>query len=92
MGDSGLTTYLAVVAIVVILVAAVLAAVAWRVRKRTVRIAIGVGLVLLGLLCAVLSLVAAVLVAGLGMAVLVVGVRTAPTVGQTEGVPARERP
>jgi lysylphosphatidylglycerol synthetase-like protein (DUF2156 family) len=69
MGDSGLTTYLAVVAMVVIIVALILAAVAWRVRRRTIRISIGLGLVIAGLLCAPLSLVAFMLVAGLGMAV-----------------------
>lgn len=76
MGDSGLVTYLAVVAMGVIMVALILTAVAWRVRKRTVRIVIGLGLVILGLLSAALSLVAFVLVAGLGVTVLVAGVRT----------------
>ena len=85
MGDSGLTTYLAVVAMVVIIVALILAAVAWRVRRRMVRISIGLGLVIAGLLCAPLSLVAFMLVAGLGMAVFVAGVRTVPTDGTTEG-------
>ena len=85
MGGSGLTTYLAVVAMVVITVVLILAAVAWRVRRRTVQISIGLGLVIVGLLCAALSLVAFVLVAGLGMAVFVAGVRTVPTDGTTGG-------
>lgn len=79
MGDSGLSTYLVVVAMVVIIVALILGAVAWRVRRRMVRISIGLGLVILGLLCSVLSLESLVLVVGLGLAIFVAGIRTVPT-------------
>lgn len=56
MGDSGLSTALAGVAMLVIVVALLLAAVAWRVRRRPVRIAIGAGLLLLGLFGAAISI------------------------------------
>lgn len=76
MGDSGLIAYLAIAAMFVIIVAFILAAVAWRVRRRTLRICIGLGLVILGLFCKVVSLAVFVLVASIGVAVIVLGVRT----------------
>ncbi len=76
MGDSGLMTFLGVLAISAVIVAVILAAVAWRVRNRTLRISIGSGLVILGLCCTVLSIAAFILVGGLGVAVIVLGVRT----------------
>ena len=85
MGDSGLTTYLAVIAMSVIIVAFILAAVAWRVHRRTVRISIGLGLVILGLICTVASLAGFVLVAGLGVAIIVLGVRTRQPDRMTHG-------
>jgi len=83
MGDSDLTVYLAIAALAVIVVASIMAAVAWRIPKRTVRVAIGSGLVVLGLWSAVLSFAAFVLVAGLGVAVLIIGIRTAPGGGRS---------
>jgi len=85
VGDSGLMTYLAVAAISAIIVAIVLAALAWRVRKRPFRISIGLGLVILGLSCTVVSLAGVVLVVGLGVAVIVLGVRTRHQDGETHG-------
>lgn len=79
MGDSDLTKYLGAVGVLVIVTAFLLAAVAWRVSNRTVRISIGVGLVLLGLFCGVISLAAFVVVDGLGVAIFVLGVRTRHT-------------
>jgi hypothetical protein len=78
-------TYLAVAAMLAIIVAIVLAALAWRVRNRTFRISIGLGLVILGLVCTVVSLAGSVLVVGLGVAVLVAGVRTRQQGGETHG-------
>lgn len=77
MGDSGLTDYLAIAALAVILLAFVMTAVAWRIPKRPVRIGIGLALMVLGLLDGVvLSFVAFVLVTGLGVTVFVLGIRT----------------
>ncbi len=78
-----MTVYLAIAALAVIVVASIMAAVAWRIPKRTVRVAIGSGLVVLGLWSAVLSFAAFVLVAGLGVAVLIIGIRTAPGGGRS---------
>jgi len=69
-------TYLSVLAISAVIVAVVLAVVAWRVRNRTLRISIGSGLVILGLFCTVLTITGFILVCGLGVAVIVLGVRT----------------
>jgi hypothetical protein len=77
MGDSGLTVYLAIAALAAILLALVMTAVAWRIPKRPVRVGIGLGLMVLGLLGrVVLSFVAFVLVTGLGMSVFVLGIQT----------------
>jgi cadmium resistance protein CadD (predicted permease) len=85
MGDSGLTIYLAAAAGGVILLALIFAVVAWRVPSRPVRIALGTGLILLGLLCVVLSFLATVLIVSLGVAVCTLGVRTAPADGASKG-------
>ena len=76
MGDSGLGNYLAIFAAAVLLAAAGLAAAAWRAHGRALRIAIGLGLMALGLLSGVVSLLAFALVFALGAAVLVKGIRT----------------
>lgn len=85
MGDSGLTTYLAIAAMSVIVVALILVAVAWRVRSRTIRISIGLGLIVLGLFCTVLSLAGFVVVGGLGVAFIVAGIRTRQNDGGNHG-------
>jgi hypothetical protein len=51
MGDSGLTVYLGIAAWAVIILALVMTAVACRISKRPVRVGIGLGLRVLGLLC-----------------------------------------
>ena len=85
MGDSSLTLYLGVGAWTVILVALVMAALAWWIPRRAVRVGIGVGLVVLALPGGViLSFAASVLVAGLGAAVIILGVRTLPADSGTE--------
>ena len=60
MGDSGLTVYLGIAAWAVIVLALVMTAVACRIPKRPVRVGIGLGLMVLGLLCGGLSFVALV--------------------------------
>jgi hypothetical protein len=76
MGDSGLTVYLGIAAWAMVVLALVMTAVAWRIPKRPVRVGIGLGLMVLGLLGGGLSFVALVLVTGLGVAVLIFGIRT----------------
>jgi hypothetical protein len=76
MGDSGLTVYLGIAAWAIIALALVITAVAWRTPKRPVRVGIGLGLMVLGLLGGGLSFVALLLVTGLGAAVLILGIRT----------------
>jgi hypothetical protein len=76
MGDSGLTVYLGIAGLAVIVLALVMTAVAWRIPKRPVRVGIGLGLMVLGLLGGGLSFGAFVLVTGLGVTVLILGIRT----------------
>ena len=86
MGDSGLTVYLGIAAWAVIVLALVMTAVAWRIPKRPVRVGIGLGLMVLGLLGGGLSFVALVLVTGLGVAVLILGIRTRRADPQDGGI------
>jgi hypothetical protein len=75
MGDSSLTVYLGIAAWAVIVLALGMTAAAWRIPKRPVRVSLGLGV--LGLLGGVvLSFGVLVLVTGLGMAVLIHGIRT----------------
>jgi len=76
MGDSGLTVHLGIAAWAIFVLALVITAVAWRIPKRPVRVGIGSGLMVLGLLGGGLSFVALLLVTGLGAAVLILGIRT----------------
>jgi hypothetical protein len=76
MGDSDITLYLSVVAPFVIVGAIVAFAVAWRVRKRVVRITVGVILLAVALVCGILSLLAALSVAALGVAALILAGKT----------------
>ena len=86
MGDSGLTVYLGIAAWAVIVLALVMTAVAWRIPKRPVRVGIGLGLMVLGLLGGGLSFVAFGLVTGLGVAVLILGIRTRRADPQDGGI------
>jgi len=76
MGDSSLTVYLGVAAGAVIVLALVMSAGAWRIPTRRVRVGCGLGLTVLGLLGWGLSFGVFVLVTGLGVAVLILGIRT----------------
>jgi hypothetical protein len=86
MGDSGLTVDLGIAAWAVIILALVMTAVACRIPKRPVRVGIGLGLMVLGLLCGGLSLVALGLVTGLGVAVLILGIRIRRAGSQDGGI------
>jgi cadmium resistance protein CadD (predicted permease) len=86
MGDSGLTVYLGIAAWAVIVLALVMTVVACRTHKRPVRVGIGLGLMVLGLLCGGLSLVPFGLVTGLGVAVLILGIRIRRADSQDGGI------
>jgi hypothetical protein len=86
MGDSGLTIYLGIAAWAIIGLALLITAVAWRIPKRPVRVGIGLGLMVLGLLGGGLSFVALLLVTGLGAAVLILGIRTRRAGPQDGGI------
>jgi hypothetical protein len=86
MGDSGLTVYLGIAAWAVIVLALVMTVVACRIPKRPVRVSIGLGLMVLGLLCGGLSFVALGLVTGLGAAVLILGIRIRRVDSQDGGI------
>jgi len=76
MGDSDVTLYLSVVALVVMVIAIVAFVIAWRVRKRSVRVAVGVILLALAAVCGILSLVASLIVAALGVGALILASKT----------------
>ena len=67
-------------------IALVMTAVACRIPKRPVRVGIGLGLMVLGLLCGGLSFVALGLVTGLGVAVLILGIRIRHAGSQDGGI------
>jgi hypothetical protein len=76
MGDSDFALYLSVVAILVMVGSVIAFIIAWRVRKRPVRIVVGVLLLAVAALCAILSFLATLIVAALGVASLVLAGRT----------------
>lgn len=86
MGDSGLTAYLGVAAWAVIVLALVMTVVACRTPKRPVRVGIGLGLIVMGLLCGGISFVALGLITGLGVAVLILGIRIRRADSQDGGI------
>jgi|WetSurMetagenome_2_1015567.scaffolds.fasta_scaffold332384_2 hypothetical protein len=86
MGDSGLTVHVGIAAWAIVVLALVITAVAWRIPKRPVRVSIGLGLMVLGLLGGGLSFVALLLLTGLGAAVLILGIRTRRAGPQDRGI------
>jgi len=76
MSNSRLGTDLQVFALLAVLAALASAWLAWKVRSRPRRIGIGLALVILGLVCATFSLIAGLFVAAIGVAVLILGIRT----------------
>jgi hypothetical protein len=71
MGDSGISVYLSVLALVVIVGAFAAFLIALRARSRGVRVAVGVILLAVAVLNSILSLLATLVVGALGVAVLV---------------------
>ena len=86
MGDSGLTVYLGIAGWSVIVLAFVMTVVVRRIHRCPIRVGIGLGLMVLGLLCGRLSFVAFGLVTGLGVAVLFLGIRIRRADSQEGGI------
>ena len=76
MGDSDITVYLSVVAVLVMAGAIVAFVIAWRVRRRGVRVAVGALLLAAAAFCGILTLLAALLIAALGVGCLILAGRT----------------
>jgi hypothetical protein len=86
MGDSDITLYLSVMALLVMIGAIVAFVIAWRVRKRAVRVAVGVILLAVAAVCGILSLLAALIVAAPGVGALVLASKTPQSASmQTQG-------
>lgn len=81
MGDSDIVLYLSVAALFVVVGAFVAFVIAWRVRKRAVRLIVGVVLLAVAAICAILSFLASLVVAALGVGSLVLAARS-PTQGR----------
>jgi hypothetical protein len=84
--------YLSVLAFLVIVSAAIAFAIACRVRSRAVRVTVGVILLAIAAVCGILSVLAALLVAALGVAALALASKTPQialpeTQGETEHSP-----
>ena len=75
MGDSDITLYLSLLALL-IGGAVVAFVIAWRARKRAVRVTVGLLLLAVALVCGILSLLAALIVAALGVGALVLASKT----------------
>ena len=78
MGDSDITLYLSVVALLVMAGTIVAFVIAWRVQRRIVRVTVGVILLAVAATCGILSILASLLVAALGVAALVLASKTPP--------------
>ena len=76
MGDSGLAVQLSLIVLLLIVTAIAAFVVAWRVRNRVVRIFVGVLLLAMAAVFSLLSAVAVLLVAALGVIALVLGTKT----------------
>jgi hypothetical protein len=76
MGDSNITLYLSVVALLVVVGAIIAFIVALRVRQRSVRFGVGVILLAVAAMCAILSILATLLIAALGVFALILASKT----------------
>ena len=90
MGDSDIALYFSVAVLLVVVGAIIAFLIACRSRQRAVRIGVGVILLAVAAVCAILSLLAAMLVAALGVLALVLASKTpqgksAETEGTTDG-------
>jgi hypothetical protein len=76
MGDSDIATYFSVLALVVTIASVVMAVIAWRIKSKPLRIGIGVLLLIIAGSFVLLSFFASLLIGGLGLVVLLLGIRT----------------
>ena len=76
MGDSDITLYLSLLALLLVAGAILAFVVACRVRRRAVRVGAGIVLLALAAVCTILSLLATLLVAGLGISALILASKT----------------
>ena len=76
MGDSNIATYLSVLALVVTIASVVMAVIAWRIKNRPLRIGVGVSLLIVAVGFVLLSFFASLLIGGLGLVILLLGLRT----------------
>jgi hypothetical protein len=75
VGDSGFATLLSLVALFLVVAAVAAFVAAWRVPKRSVRIVVGILLLVMAVGCSLFSVLASLLVAVLGVAALVLAAR-----------------
>ena len=76
MGDSDITLYLSAAALLVVAGSVVAFVIAWRVRKKSFRFAVGVTLLVAAAGCSILSFRGALLVGALGVGSLILAGRT----------------
>jgi hypothetical protein len=76
MGDSDITLYLSVLASLLVAGAVIAFAIACRIRCRAVRVTVGLVLLAIAAVCGILSVLAALLVAALGVAALALAGKT----------------
>lgn len=76
MGDSDIAFYLSVAALLVVVGAIIAFVVAIRVRQRAVRVSVGVILLAGASLCAIISILAALIVAAMGVSALILAAKT----------------
>ena len=77
MGDSGISIYFSVAALVLVAGAVTAFVVAWRVKNRTLRIVVGILLLATAILSSFLSTLAMLVIAVLGVCALVLATRSA---------------
>jgi hypothetical protein len=81
MGDSDITLYLSLLALLIVGGAVVAFVIAWRVSKRAVRVTVGLLLLTVPVVSGILSLPAALLVGALGGGALVLASKTPQSAG-----------
>ncbi len=75
MGDSNIAIYLSVLALVVTIASVVVAVMAWRIKSKSFRIGAGISLLIIAGSFVVLSFFASLLIGGLGLVILLPGIR-----------------
>jgi hypothetical protein len=76
MGDSDITFYLSLLAVLCIVGSGIAFGIAWRTRRRGLRITLGVLLLAVAAFCGILSLPAALIIAAAGVAILALAIKT----------------